>query len=144
MFGKDGKKAMASDIHTLIGKQTEVQGHVRFKGGLHVDGTVKGNVVAEGDSGSLLNVSATGRIEGEVRVPQIRLNGEVRGDVHAAERIELASKAKVTGNVYYKLLEMAIGAEINGQLVHQAQAADNVLPLPQVAGGAAGAPRPKA
>ncbi|MCW9056085.1 MAG: polymer-forming cytoskeletal protein, partial [Gammaproteobacteria bacterium] len=59
-----------------------------------------------------------GNIEGEVRVPYVVLNGEVTGDVYAAERVELSSRAQVSGNVYYNLLEMAMGAEVNGSLVH--------------------------
>jgi len=87
-----------------------------------VDGVIQGNVIAEGEGRSVLILSEHGRIEGEVRVPQVVLNGTVIGDVHASERIELASKARVTGNVYYSLIEMAIGAEVNGSLVHRTRA----------------------
>ena len=58
-------------------------------------------------------------MEGDVTVPYIVLNGIVRGDVVASQRVELGSTARVIGNVYYNLIEMAIGAEINGKLVHQ-------------------------
>jgi len=67
----------------------------------------------------VLTVSEKGRIEGDVQVPNLELNGAVEGDVHASERVELASHAKVTGNVYYNLIEMAMGAEVNGNLVHR-------------------------
>lgn len=87
-----------------------------------MDGVIQGNVIAEGEGRSVVILSEHGRIEGEVRVPQVVLNGTVIGDVHASERIELASKARVTGNVYYNLIEMAIGAEVNGSLVHRTRA----------------------
>ncbi|HKJ09421.1 MAG TPA: polymer-forming cytoskeletal protein, partial [Gammaproteobacteria bacterium] len=87
MLGKS-KKAKVADIDTLIGQHTEVEGDVRFKGGLHVNGVIKGNVIAEQDSSSVLVLSEQGRIEGEVRVPHVILNGTVTGDVHAGERIE--------------------------------------------------------
>ena len=77
-----------------------------------------GSVLADDDSRSILTLNESGVIEGEVRVPHVVLNGTVSGDVHSLERIELASKARVKGNVYYRLLEMAIGAEVNGKLVH--------------------------
>ena len=96
-------------------------GDVRFSGGLHVDGTVKGNVVADEDASSVLTLSESGTIEGEVRVPNVVLNGTVIGDVHARQHIELASNARITGNVYYSLIEMAMGAEVNGNLVHVAE-----------------------
>ncbi|MCK5091792.1 MAG: polymer-forming cytoskeletal protein, partial [Gammaproteobacteria bacterium] len=71
----------------------------------------------------VLTLSERGRIEGEVRVPHIILNGNIIGDVYASERIELAVQARVNGNVYYNLLEMVMGAEVNGSLVHRQEAA---------------------
>jgi len=118
MFGK-GKKTSCSRIDTVIGEQTRLEGDLRFSGGLHVDGKVKGNIIAEPGSENVLTVSEKGQIEGDVRVPNLVLNGAVEGDVHASERVELASHAKVTGNVYYSLIEMAMGAEVNGNLVHR-------------------------
>ena len=115
------KKHRASRINTLVGQNTRIQGDIIFTGGLHVDGAVKGNVIAEEGSTSMLTVSEHGSIEGEVHVPNIVLNGEVIGDVHASERVELAAKARVKGDVYYNLLEMAMGAEVNGSLMHRAE-----------------------
>ncbi|MDH5547286.1 MAG: polymer-forming cytoskeletal protein [Gammaproteobacteria bacterium] len=116
-----GKKRRTAKIDSLIGQNTEIKGDVIFSGGLHVDGKVSGNVIAE-ERGSLLTVSDQGAVEGEVRVPNVILNGSVVGDVHANERIELAPHARVNGNVYYNLIEMAIGAEVNGKLVHRSEA----------------------
>ncbi len=115
MLGGKKKRSVAK-IETLIGNNTMVEGDVSFSGGLHVDGIIKGNVVCDPDSAAVLTLSENGSIEGDVRVPNVILNGEVKGDVYAFDRIELASRAKVVGNVYYKLIEMAIGAEVNGNL----------------------------
>jgi cytoskeletal protein CcmA (bactofilin family) len=120
MFG-NRKRIKTTKIDTLIGRKSEMLGDVRFAGGLHIDGTVKGNVVAEEDASSVLTLSESGTIEGEVRVPNVVLNGTVIGDVHARQHIELASNARITGNVYYSLIEMAMGAEVNGNLVHVAE-----------------------
>ncbi len=92
-------------------------GDVHFSGGLHIDGTIEGNVIAEGED-SLVTTSEKGRIEGNVHVHNIVLSGEVIGDVYALKHIELAPNARVTGNVYYNLIEMAGGAEVNGSLIH--------------------------
>ncbi len=126
-FGGDSKrdtKRRNAQIDTLIGRGTVIEGDIHFHDGLHIDGVVKGNVVAEGE-GSMLTMSEKGRIEGEVHVHNIVLNGEVCGDVYALAHIELAPQARVTGNVYYHLIEMAMGAEVNGSLVHQ-----NKQPVP--------------
>ena len=112
------KKFKVAKIATVIGAGTELRGDVVFSGGLHLDGTIKGNLTADQDSASTLTLSEQGAIEGDVRVPHVIINGKVVGDVYAAKRVELAAKAKITGTVYYHMLEMAMGAEVNGQLIH--------------------------
>ena len=106
-------------VETMVGINTRLNGDVQFSGWCHVDGTVNGSVGADPDTGSTLTISETGTVEGGVTVPNVKLNGIVRGDVFASERVELGPTARVVGNVYYNLIEMAIGAEINGKLVHQ-------------------------
>jgi cytoskeletal protein CcmA (bactofilin family) len=82
-----------------------------------VEGCIKGDVIAE-EEDSLLTVSENGVIEGQVKVPYIILSGSVTGDVHATEHIELAHQAQIHGDVYYHLIEIAIGAKVNGNLIH--------------------------
>jgi len=117
MFGKH-KKRKTTKVDSLIGQHTRIVGDVHFCGGLHVDGTIKGNVIAEDTDSSVLTLSDRGTIEGEVRVPFIVLNGLVKGDVHVSQHAELAPNAKVDGDVYYALIEMAMGASVNGKLMH--------------------------
>ncbi len=131
MLGK-GKNKKTTRMDTLVGPQSEVSGDVKFTGGLHIEGTIKGNVIAENDGNSLVQLSESGTIEGEVRAPFIVLNGVVIGDVHGGEHVELASKARVAGNVYYNLIEMAVGAEVNGKLVHTQSSDDVPLALGHV------------
>jgi cytoskeletal protein CcmA (bactofilin family) len=117
MFGR--KKSPHTAVDTLVGPNTKVNGDLHYEGGCHIDGTVKGNVTADPDGGAALSVSEDGTVEGGVTVPYVVLHGIVRGDVCASQRVELGPTARVIGNVYYNLIEMAIGAEINGKLVHQ-------------------------
>ena len=116
MWGKPNTKV--SKIETLIGNTIVIRGDLIFSGGLHIDGKIIGNVIAEDGSNSMMILSDHGSIEGEVRVPYVVLNGEVIGDVYATERVELSAKAQVKGNVFYNLLEMALGSQVNGNLVH--------------------------
>jgi len=122
MFGGGGvsrsKKFKASKIATVIGHGTEIKGNLSFAGGLHLDGVITGDLTTNHDDAATLTVSEHGAVEGDVRVPNVILNGTVVGDVYASNRVELASKARVTGTVYYSRLEMAMGAEVNGQLKH--------------------------
>ena len=116
MLGKS-KKRNPDKVDSLIGHMSRILGDIRFGGGLHIDGAIKGNVIADGDERATLTVSDRGNIEGEVRVPYIILKGLIKGDVYANEHVELGSTARVEGNVYYALIEMAMGAEVNGKLV---------------------------
>lgn len=117
---KSGKRLTIAKIDTLIGPKVEVQGSLTFAGGLHVDGLIRGNVAARDGEGkdAFLTLSETGVIEGDVQVPNVVLSGRVVGDVVADDHVELKAGATVTGNVYYHLLEMSRGAEVNGELVH--------------------------
>jgi cytoskeletal protein CcmA (bactofilin family) len=119
MFGK--KTPNQAAINTLVGADTRVHGDLEFVGGCLVDGYVKGNVKAVKSEHSTLSISERGCVEGAVMVPHVLLNGTVKGDVRATERIELGPKARVIGNVQYKLIEMAIGAEVNGKLIHESE-----------------------
>jgi cytoskeletal protein CcmA (bactofilin family) len=109
-----------STIDTLIGRTTRINGDVVFTGGFHLDGQVTGNVRAEAGATSVLSVSEHGCIEGSVDAPHVVLNGTVKGDIRARDRVELGAKARVNGNVHYGVIEMAMGASINGKLIHQA------------------------
>ena len=117
MFGRKDK--IDSKELTLVGSNSKIDGDINFSGRCHVDGTVNGNIKADPESESLLTVVGDGTVEGGVSVPYVELNGIVRGDVVASQRVKLGATARVIGNVYYNLIEMAIGAEINGKLIHQ-------------------------
>ncbi len=120
LFGSGGdkpRKRKPGGVDTLVGSNTEIRGDVLFTGGLHVDGSIKGKVLASpGDS--TLSVSESGSIEGDISVPILTVNGQVSGNIFASEKMTLAPNARVTGNVYYNRLEVQAGAEVNGQLVH--------------------------
>ena len=110
-------------ITTLVGKETRVHGDVEFTGGCLIDGYVKGNVKsAKDDDSATLTISERGCVEGAVMVANVLLNGTIKGDVKAMRRVELGSKARVVGNVQYSLIEMAVGAEVNGKLIHESEA----------------------
>jgi len=119
VLGRDKKtKKENYSNHTLIAPSAEIRGDVQFAGGLHVLGTVVGNISVS-DEGGRLVIGESGKVQGEIRVPKIVINGRVEGDVHASEHLELAEKAVIEGNVYYTLIEMVMGAQVDGKLVRQ-------------------------
>lgn len=117
------KRNKKAKIDTLIGARTRINGDVEFTGGLHLDGYINGNVKGELGADAFLSVSQQGCIEGSVIAPNIILNGIVKGDIEASDRVELGSKARVLGNVHYTTIETAVGAQINGKLIHRAKPA---------------------
>ena len=112
------KSASVPGGTTLVSSDTVIVGDVRFCGNLDVEGLVQGNIVAETGRDALLRVVGKGRVEGEIRVPNVIINGEVKGNVYVTGRLELAPKSRVEGNVFYRMVEMAAGAEVNGSLTH--------------------------
>lgn len=120
MFGNNRKgNRPPLSVDTLIGATTTIRGDVIFTGGLHVDGRIVGSVIAEPDSDALVMLSQKGVIEGEIRAPHVVINGQLKGDIVATERVELAAQARVDGNIFYKMLEMAAGAQVNGRIVRE-------------------------
>lgn len=118
------KKAFqgASNVTTLISKATEITGDIHFSGALEVEGKVFGNIYADDDSTAEVRVRETGLVHGEIQSPLVIINGMVEGDVYSSNHIELAAKARVQGNVYYHLIEMVMGSEVNGSLSHRPSA----------------------
>jgi cytoskeletal protein CcmA (bactofilin family) len=121
-------------VDTLIGAKTRINGDVEFAGGFHLDGCINGNVTSAG-ADAFLSVSERGCIEGSVFVPNVLLNGTVKGNIDAADRVELGAKAKVLGNVAYTVIETAVGAQINGKLIHR-----GAVPAERAPGTAEGEP----
>ena len=119
MFGVKGKTKPQSRIDCLIGTGTKIEGDITFSGGLRVDGHVRGRVIAEDGKSSTLVLSEQAQIDGEIRVSHVVINGTVTGPMHVAEYLELQAKANVTGDVYYKVLELQLGAVVHGKLVYQ-------------------------
>jgi cytoskeletal protein CcmA (bactofilin family) len=113
---KRHKHFKPSAFTTVIGNGTLVKGDIAFSQGLHLDGEIHGNVLGQG-KGTTLTVSDKGHIKGDIKVANIIINGRIEGNIHAAERVELAENAVVIGRVEYVLLEMAMGARVEGEMI---------------------------
>jgi len=132
MFGKSNKP---SPIDSLIGAGTTIEGNITFVGGLRIDGHVKGNVKATGGKPGTLVLSELAKVEGEIDVAHIVVNGTVAGPIRATEYVELLPKARVTGDVCYKSIEVHVGAIVMGQLVYEnPQKSDKIVEFKPAAG----------
>jgi len=136
---KNPSERPCNTIDTLIGAKTEIKGDITFSGGLRIDGKVRGHVTARSDTNSTLVLSENAQITGNVTAPHIISNGSIKGSVRCAERMELQTKAEISGDVYYKVIEMALGAVINGNLVRDmSENARNLARLKTVPTGGEG------
>lgn len=117
-------------VDTMIGAKVVIRGDLQFSGGLYIEGRVIGKVFAIDGEAATLTLAEHGSIEGEVRAPVVVINGHLNGDVYAAERVELAEKARVQGNVHYKVVEMTAGSMLTGRLIH-VDSATAALPAPE-------------
>ncbi len=135
MFNKKHTKPL-SQIDTLIGAGTSIDGDISFSGGMRIDGQVVGNVIAVQGKPATLVLSEHARITGEVRVTHLVVNGAISGPVTASEYLELQGKAKVAGDVHYKTLEIHLGALVEGRFIHgdAAVAQEKVVALKVSAG----------
>ena len=135
MFGNNKRNKPQNSIDCLIGAGTTIEGNITFGGGLRIDGHVRGNVIAADEKPGTLVLSEQARIEGEIRVSHVVINGTVVGPIHAGEYAELQAKANVTGDVYYRTLEMQLGAVVQGRLVYQPEGkSDKVVQLKPATG----------
>ncbi|MBC7697227.1 MAG: polymer-forming cytoskeletal protein [Bacteroidia bacterium] len=126
MFFKKSNRIQNS-IDTLIGADTRVEGDIHFTGGLRVDGAIRGNLIEPNSSPSTLILSEHGLIEGAISASKVVINGKVIGPVKASQFIELQAKARVTGDVHYKSLEMHTGAVIEGKLVYLGDSLEEIV-----------------
>ncbi|WP_417596357.1 bactofilin family protein [Oceanospirillum sp.] len=118
MFGKNSKPS-THHFDTLVSGKAEIVGDLHFSGGLHIDGKVFGNIIAEDDSKAVIRISEKGVVVGEISAPHVIVNGQVSGDIHSCEHIELASRATVNGNIFYNMIEMVMGSQVSGNLMHR-------------------------
>jgi len=133
VFGTKKRNKPQNRIDCLIGAGTTIEGNISFSGGLRIDGHVQGNVIAAEGKPSTLVLSEQARIEGEILVSHVVINGTVVGPVRAIEYLELQTKANVTGDIYYHTVEMQLGAVVQGRLIHQLEVkSGKVVPLKPV------------
>ena len=134
MFERKKSHPPQKRLDSLIGAGTTVQGDIRFTGGLRIDGTVNGKVATVDNQSGTLVISEQARVEGEVRVSHVVINGAVTGPVSAKDYLELQAKARVQGDVQYRSLEMHVGAIVQGKLAHAEPESASIVELKRASG----------
>ena len=102
---------------TLIATDAELVGDIAFSSQLIVNGLLRGTTTAE-EPGASMTVSPSGRVVGDIRAPSVLIHGRVDGTVYALERLEIADGAIIQGDLHYSVLQMHMGASVQGRLIH--------------------------
>ncbi len=118
MRKKTNASHFAAGSTTLIASGTHVMGDIRFAGNLEVEGQITGNIIAEEGADSRVRILPKGCVVGDVNVPLVVINGRIEGNIYSGQQIELAANAVVIGDLYYVLIEIEKGAQVNGSFVH--------------------------
>jgi cytoskeletal protein CcmA (bactofilin family) len=134
MFERRKARRPQKRIDSLIGAGTVVHGNVMFAGGLRIDGAVDGKVATANNAPGTLVISEHARVDGEVKVSHVVINGSVSGPVVANDYLELQAKARVNGDVVYSALEMHVGAIVQGKLVHAEPETASIVELRRASG----------
>ena len=134
MFERKKSPPPQKRIDSLIGAGTTLRGDIVFTGGLRIDGTVEGKVTTVDNQPGTLVISEKARVEGEVRVSHVVVNGVVSGPLTANDYLELQAKARVNGDVQYRALEMHVGAIVQGKLVHSEPEMASIVELKRASG----------
>jgi cytoskeletal protein CcmA (bactofilin family) len=112
MFNKKKQPPLKS----LIAHGSQIVGNIVFADGMRVEGAVIGNIRANEGPASILVISESAHVVGEITADHIIVNGSVKGPIHARMMLELQPNARIEGNVKYAAMELHQGALITGQL----------------------------
>jgi len=83
------------EINAFLGKDTEFEGKLTFRGAVRIDGHFTGEIFTEGT----LIVGESANIESDIHVSHIIISGEIRGNIIADDKIEIHAPGKVFGNI---------------------------------------------
>ncbi|PID29360.1 MAG: hypothetical protein CSB55_01920 [Candidatus Cloacimonadota bacterium] len=108
--GKNMEKNKKTEISTLIGKGSSINGNLKIKGGIKIDGEIVGTVETDG----FLTLGSSGLAKANVKAKECLIAGKVEGDIYVENTLELDKTAKVNGDIFSKILKIHSGAELNG------------------------------
>lgn len=100
-----------SELDTVLAEDIDFEGTIEFVEPLLVKGAVRGEIRSTSD----LFIAESARVNADVQAGRVTVKGSVRGDVDAAERIELFSGASIVGNVRTPDLIVQSGSRLSGR-----------------------------
>ena len=106
------KKGRAEDeILSVLGEGLEMTGEVSLTSGMRVNGVINGKIRSD----AVLEIGPDGKVDAEITVRRILINGEFRGIIHASDRVEIHKDGKAYGDIYTPCLIIEAGAVFEGR-----------------------------
>ncbi len=99
------------EINAFLGKNTEFEGKLSFRGTVRIDGHFKGEILTEGT----LIVGQAAHIQSDVQTAHIIISGEFHGNIVASKRIEIHAPGKVFGNIQAPVIIIDEGVLFEGR-----------------------------
>ena len=99
------------EIVSILGEGVDFQGELSFTHGIRVDGIVRGRIRSD----SILVIGPKGKVDAEVTIRRIMINGEFHGTIRSSERVEIHKEGKVYGDIYTPCLIIDAGARFEGK-----------------------------
>lgn len=105
------KRESPEEILSLLGEGVELQGELSFAHGIRVDGVVRGKVRSD----SCIIIGPKGRVEADMSIRRVSVEGEFHGTIHASDRVEIHKEGKVYADIYAPCLIIEAGALFEGK-----------------------------
>jgi cytoskeletal protein CcmA (bactofilin family) len=105
------RESMVGEINTLLGRGSEFEGKLTFEGTVRIDGTLRGEVFSD----DVLIVGEGARVEAEIDVGEIIVQGVVVGNIRAKRSIELLTPGRVKGDLTTPSLQIDKGVIFEGR-----------------------------
>ncbi len=116
-------------FESMIGPYIQVQGNLLINQGIRIDGAVNGNILQQDGQDSVVAISESAVVTGDVKANTIIIAGHLKGNIFSNVRLEILKTARIDGNVNYKSIGIEVGATINGNLhqLDEAQLAQDII-----------------
>ena len=123
---KDKKREIEeSKITGFFDKDTEIKGDLNFKGTFRIDGRFKGKI----DSKSILIIGDSGKVDADIKIGHLIINGEIKGNIQATEKVEINANGRVIGTIVSPKLMVEEGAYLEANCQTTDKMPQSTLPL---------------
>lgn len=99
--------------NTIIGENISIEGHIRGNEHLVIEGSMKGNVQMEGHD---FRVGSRGRVEGEIKAQNVKISGQMIGNIMTKGKVEITREADFMGDIRAKGISIEDGAYFKGSI----------------------------